>query len=379
MNIAVNTRLLLEDKLEGIGWFTYETLKRITTRHPEHRFYFLFDRPFSEKFIFSSNVEPLVLKPQARHPFLYYLFFEHTVPRALRKVKADAFISTDGYLSLSTPVKTLDVIHDINFEHRPQDLPWMTRKYYKRYFPRFAQKASRLATVSEFSKQDIVNTYHIDPGKIDVVYNGCNTAYQPLPPDTISKMRYKYASGRPYFLFVGSLHPRKNIKHLLLAFDEFKKACACDIKLLLAGQPMWDDSDYKEAYLQLKHKSDVQFLGRVATSELRNIIASALALTYAPFYEGFGIPLLEAMNCDVPIITSNVTSLPEVAGDAALLTDPQSIDSIKNAMLQLARDEKAREALIHKGRIQREQFSWDKTASKLWSSFETMMDAGPRS
>src|ERR1700749_1712289 len=112
MNIAVNTRLLLEDKLEGIGWFTYETLKRITKNHPEHHFFFLFDRPYSEKFIFGKNVTPIVLFPQARHPFLYYLYFEFAVPAALRRIKADYFISTDGYMPLCSGVKTLNVIHD---------------------------------------------------------------------------------------------------------------------------------------------------------------------------------------------------------------------------------------------------------------------------
>jgi glycosyltransferase involved in cell wall biosynthesis len=373
LNIAVNTRLLLEDKLEGIGWFTYETMKRITQNHPEHNFFFIFDRPYSEKFIFGKNVTPIVLSPKARHPFLYYLYFEFALPSALRKIKADYFISTDGYMSLSTSVKTLDVIHDINFEHRPQDLPWLTRNYYKFFFPKFSKKTTRLATVSEFSKRDIVHTYGIKAEKVDVVYNGCNMRYVPASEEEQRKTRYRYSNSRPYFLFVGSINPRKNTKNLLIAFDEFKKSYISDIKLLLVGQIMWDDSDFKDIYHNMKFKHDVVFLGRISSSELKNVIASALALTYVPFFEGFGIPILEAMYCDVPVITSNVTSMPEVAGDAGMLVNPNSPYDITECMLSIAKDPVLRKKLIEKGRIQREKFSWDKTAEKLWNSFEKMV------
>lgn len=378
MNIAVNTRLLLEDKLEGIGWFTYETMKRITQQHPEHTFHFIFDRPYSEKFIFHKNVKPVVISPQARHPFLYYLYFEYSIPSALKKIKADYFISPDGYMSLSTPVKTLDVIHDINFEHRPQDLPWMARNYYKHYFPKFARKAERIATVSEFSKRDLMKTYGIKQEKIDVVYNGCNTSYEPASEEIQRKTKYRYSNGRPYFLFVGSINPRKNTKNLLIAFDEFKKSYSNDIKLLFVGNVMWDDSDFKDTYHNMKYKHDVHFLGRISSSELKNVIASSLALTYVPFFEGFGIPILEAMYCDVPVITSNVTSMPEVAGEAGILVNPNHAYDIKESMLSIAKDTELRKRLIEKGRLQREKFSWDKTAEKLWNSFEKMTSSSEK-
>jgi len=115
MNIAVNTRLLLKNRLEGIGRFTLETFKRITVAHPEHNFIFLFDRNYSEEFIFSSNVTPMVVRPQARHPLLFKIWFEWSVNKALKKCKADLFISPDGYLSLSSKLPAIAVIHDLNF------------------------------------------------------------------------------------------------------------------------------------------------------------------------------------------------------------------------------------------------------------------------
>lgn len=373
MNIAVNTRLLLEDRLEGIGWFTYETMKRITQNNPQHTFHFFFDRPYSDKFIFGKNVVPHVLIPQSRHPILWHLFFEWSIPFMLRKVQADAFISTDGYICKSTKVKTLNVIHDINFEHRPKDLPASITKYYKNNMPKFAQKATRLATVSEFSKQDIAATYSIPTEKIDVVYNGCNELFKPVSETESVKVRYKYASGRPFFLYIGSMHPRKNILNLMRAFDSFKKMTSCDMKLLLVGNSMWSNKDIQSLYHTLIYRHDIHFLGHVKTPELAKIMASANALTFVPYFEGFGIPLVEAMNCEVPIITSNTTSLPEVAGKAALFVNPDSPEAIANAMIQVFKEPKIREKLIEESRIQRKKFSWDKTADLLWASFEKMM------
>lgn len=373
MNIAVNTRLLLEDRLEGIGWFTYETLKRITELNPQHTFHFFFDRPYNEKFVFGKNVVPHVLFPQARHPFLWKIFFEWSVPFMLKKVKADAFISTDGYIPKSAKVKVLNVIHDINFEHRPKDLPKGVARYYKKNMPVFAQRATRLATVSEFSKQDLIKTYHVPADKIDVVYNGCNEAFKPIPESDQIKVRYKHAAGRPFFLYIGSMHPRKNILNLMTAFDVFKKMTNCDMKLLLVGKAMWSNKDIQALYHTLRFRHDIHFLGHIKTPELARIMASAHALTFVPYFEGFGIPVLEALNCGVPVITSNTTSLPEVAGKAALLVNPESSDAIANAMIQIYKVPHIRQKLLAQGVIQRQKFSWDKTAKLLWESFEKMM------
>ena len=140
MNIAVNTRVLLKNRLEGIGWFTFETMKRIAQWHPEHKFYFIFDRPYDPEFIFSDNIEPIVISPQARHPVLFYYWFEKSIPKVLNQIKADAFISPDGYLSLNTNINSLAVIHDISFMHNPKDFPFGIRNYYQYFFPRFAKK-----------------------------------------------------------------------------------------------------------------------------------------------------------------------------------------------------------------------------------------------
>ncbi|MFA6923391.1 MAG: glycosyltransferase family 1 protein [Bacteroidales bacterium] len=367
MKIAVNTRLLIKNKLDGIGWFSYETLKRITQQHPEHEFYFIFDRQHSSEFIFAENIKPVIIGPPARHPFLYVIWFEYSINRILRKIKPDVFLSPDGFVSLSSQVKTISVIHDINFEHLPEHLPFLTRTYYRFFFRRFARKSKRIATVSEFSKNDIVELYKINPDKIDVVYNGSNEIYNPLFEVEKKVVREKYTDNSPYFVFISSIQPRKNLINLFKAFEIFKEEYSSDIKLLVIGEKQWWTKKTNTVFDEMKHKNDVIFCGWLLPNELKNVLGAALALTYVSYFEGFGIPIVEAMYCDTPVITSNCTSMPEIAGDAALLVDPFSPKSICDAMLKIAKDKSVSADLIKKGQIRRQSFSWQKTADLLWN------------
>ncbi|NOZ46109.1 MAG: glycosyltransferase family 4 protein [Chlorobi bacterium] len=374
MIIAINTRLLLKNKLEGIGWFSYETLKRITTQHPEHSFVFIFDRPYDQSFIFSPNVKPVVLFPQTRHPFLWLIWFELRIKKLLKKIKADLFFSPDGYLSLRSNVMSIAAIHDINFVHRPQDLPFLTRVYYNFFFPLFAKKAHRIVTVSEYSKQDISKSYGVESSKIDVVYNGANEIYTPVKTDVKKQIEENISNGKPYFIFVGALHPRKNVSGLLKAFDKYKSDTQSNIKLIIVGEKMFKNSELSNVFAKMTFKKDVVFVGRLSAVQLKKVIAGALALIFVPFFEGFGIPLVEAMKCDVPILASNVTSIPEVCGNAAIYANPYDINSIAEGMKKLVADERLRTNLIKQGRIQSSKFSWDKTAEKLWQSIEACLN-----
>lgn len=370
LTIAVNTRLLIKNKLEGIGWFTYESLKRIVKNHPEHQFIFLFDRPYSEEFIFSSNVTPLQIGLPARHPFLFYLWFEWAVSAALKKVNADLFLSPDGYLSLRTKVPQLPVMHDLNFEHYPNDLPFLMSNYYRYYFPKFAQKAARIATVSEASKSDISNLYHIDKNKIDVVYNGASDWFKPISEEEKNSTRNQYTQGKPYFLYVGSLHPRKNLSNLLKAYDVFRKQSESNTQLLIVGEKYYWTGEMEQTYNSMQYKNEVHFTGRLFEEKLGKVMASALALVYVSYFEGFGIPMVEAMNAEVPVLASNVSCMPEIAGEAAHFINPFDIQHIADGLKEMDKNELLRSNLIEKGKIQRQKFSWDKTAEKLWNSIE---------
>lgn len=373
MKIAVNTRLLLKNKLEGIGWFTYETMKRITQNHPEHQFYFLFDREPHPEFLFSSNITPIVLRPPARHPVLWYIWFELSVARYIKKNNFSLFISPDGIIPLSLKIPTISVIHDINFYHFPKWMPFFNRLYYNHYFPKFATKATKIVTVSDYSKEDISKSFRIDPNKITVAHNGANKAFVPLQDEEIRGAQRDYGNGNPYFIFVGALNPRKNVANLLRAFDLFCSKTKLNYNLVVVGEPMFMTKDINLALNEMKYKKNVIFTGRLQINELRYAMGGASALTFVPFFEGFGIPMVEAMYCHVPIIASNTTSMPEVAGNAALYTDPNDIISIADAMQQMAVNHTLREDLVANTKNRKSIFSWDNTADRLYECIESII------
>lgn len=375
MNIGINTQLLLKDRLEGIGWFSYENLRRITTQHKEHKFFFIFDRPYDRQFIFSNNIVPIVTKIQSRHPVLWYYHFEKIIPQLVKQHHFDLFVSLDGWTSSKMNIKNLYTIHDLNFEHYPKNIPFFTRRFFRHYIPKYIKNSTRVVTVSEFSKNDIVNKYGTNPNKIDVVYNGVNEGYSAVDLNTKKFTRYKYANGNPYFVYVGSINPRKNIANLLKAFDLFKQISSNNVNLVIVGSKMWGNfKDIDNVYRNMKHQSDVLFTGRLGNEELNRVVSSALAMVYVSMFEGFGIPILEAMKCETPVITSNVTSMPEVAGDAAYFVDPFSVDSIANAMNEMFVNENLRNSFIEKGTQRVNDFSWQQTADLLWQSIEKTME-----
>ena len=275
-------------------------------------------------------------------------------------------------MSLSTDVKSLAVIHDLNFEHYPKDLPYLMGKYYRLFFPRFARKADRIATVSQFSKRDIISKYSIGEDKIDVVYNGVSDLFKPA--NEIDTNRNRYSNHKPYFFYVGSIHPRKNICNMLKAFELFKTTTGAGVKFIIAGEKYFWTTEMQQTIERMEYRSDVIFTGRIEDVELAEILSGALALVYVSYFEGFGIPLIEAMQCDVPVITSDKSALPEIAGNAAVLINPFSVDSIANAMYGIYKYPNLRQELIIKGRTRRNEFHWQKTADKLWESICKTME-----
>ncbi len=370
MKIVVNTRLLLPNRLDGIGWFTYESFKRIARQHPEHEFHFIFDRAYSKEFVFEKNVIPHVVPPQARRPFLFTLWYDWAVPLLLKKIKADLFISPDAMMSLRTNVPQIIAIHDLNFEHYPQDVQAMYTRYLKKRSPLYAKKAERIITVSDFSKQDIMQLYGVKDEKIDVVYNGVNENYAPISDELKKATRARWSNDHPYFVFVSSIHPRKNLQRLLPAFDAYKEETGSNAKLIVVGKKFWYNEEIANAFDTMKHAGSVVFAGRLEPTELHHLVASSIASVYPSYFEGFGIPILEAFKCGVPVITSNITSMPEVAGNAALLVNPFSIEELKNALKEIDSNEGLRKELIEKGLQRVQHFSWQRTSELIWQSIE---------
>lgn len=369
MRIAVNCWVLRNKQLDGIGNFTVETLQRMMKQHPEVEFMLMCDKNFTEDYFNFPNAKIYHVFPPYRHPLLYVWFMETMVPRFLKKHKPDLFLGMEGFMSLISNCKQLSVIYDLNFEHYPKDHTLKNRLYYRNFFKRFAKKANRIATISTYSKEDIVKCYGIDPNKIDNVSCGIKEKFSPLQPQEIERTRLKYAGEQPYFFFVGSMHPRKNIVRLLEAYGAFRKNNN-GIKLVLSGHIMWDDASIKAVMDEHPFKEDIVFTGRVNDEELKFLLGSALALTFVPTFEGFGLPIVEAFQSDVPVICSNTTSMPEVAGNAALLVDPFNTSEVADAMYTLYNNPILQKELIEKGRIQKQKFTWDRTSDLLFDSIE---------
>jgi glycosyltransferase involved in cell wall biosynthesis len=371
MRIAVNVRVLLKNKLEGVGWYEHEVLSRMVAAHPEDTFIFFFDRPYDPSFVFAKNVEPVVLFPQARHPFLFVWWFDWSVAWALKRYKADVFLSPDNFCSLRTNVPTCLVLHDVAWTHPESRVGGLMQWYYDFFAPKFLQKADRIVTVSNFVKNDALRAYpFLKAEKIEVAHNACRSDFKPLSEHQKNAVKAQYTEGSPFFVFVGAVHPRKNVHRLIEAFSVFKKRTNAPTKLVIIGRFGWQTGDVKAAFDCSDCQKDIIFAGYVANEVVPKLVGSALAVTYVSLSEGFGIPILEGFNCDVPVLTSTTTSMPEVAADAALLVNPESIEAIAIGFERLAFDTDLRMHLIEKGRLRRLDFDWEESAAILYSNIK---------
>jgi glycosyltransferase involved in cell wall biosynthesis len=351
--------------MEGIGWFTHEVLRRMTLAHPEVEFHFFFDRPFDPSFIYGPNVTGHVVRPPVRHPWLFDWWFNVSVPRKLRRLHADVFVSMDGFCSLRTKVPQVITIHDLNFMHHPEHMQPRYRTYLPKRTRQFVESEAVLTSVSAYSAQDIQQTFDVNR-PVHVVFNAASEVFRPLSPDRISEVRSRMTNGRPYFLFVSSLHPRKNLVRILLAFEASRANNEHTMPLLVVGRRFWMNQEVDQLLLKMKYRNEVIFTGNMDQKNLAELTGAAFALVYASLYEGFGIPIIEAMQCGVPVITSNVTSMPEVAGDAAILVDPYKVEEIAAAMAQLAQNDALYQRLHEASLVQAQKFDWSTSAQRYW-------------
>lgn len=369
MRVGINTRSLLGFKMEGFGNYTLELVLRICKNNPKHQFYLYFDRAVAPQYTFPENVVCQVVFPPTRHPLLYIWWFQWALKRKLKKDQIEVFWSPDGMLPLGLNIPTLASIHDLNFEHFPKDLPRVVSAYYRYFFPKFAKQATKIITVSQTTKADIVACYQLPSDRISVIYNGVNKAYEPLSTEQKIQFISEQQLPQSYFLFVGSLHPRKNIKRLLAAFQLFA-ANDTDTALVIVGSAMWQAQAFE---IQAEYKNRIQFLGHVDTLQLAQIMAAATAFIYIPYFEGFGMPLAEAMATQTPILAGNKSCLPEIAADAALFVDPFQIQDIAQGMQQIKNDVALQTELKQKGLERVKAFDWDHAATLVWHEIKNLV------
>ncbi|HVZ25957.1 MAG TPA: glycosyltransferase family 1 protein [Sediminibacterium sp.] len=365
MRIVVNAIFLQNDRLEGYGRYVHEIFSRMVAAHPEDAFLFLSDRPLDDRFRYASNCQVKTVPPRARHPLSMFWWYHVKAPLAMRKWRPDVWVQPYGFGSLFTRIPQVLLVHDLAFLYYPQFIPWYHRLYYRLFTPAFLKKAAKLVTVSEFSRNDICGKYGIAPEKIAIIPPAARAGFQPVDPEERENIKHAVSSGQEYFLYTGSIHPRKNLLNLLKAFSIFKKKQHSQMKLLIVGRQAWDYEGLLEKLQTYRYRKDVVLTGYVPEEKIVQFTAAAYALVYPSYWEGFALPILEAMQSGTPVLASQSSAMPETGQDAALYADPASPEAIAAQLLLLYKDENLRNRLVRAGFQRAAQFSWDDSASRF--------------
>ena len=359
--------------MEGIGWFEYQILKRWVASYPQHQFFFIFDRAYSSDFIFDSNVTPIILSPPARHPILWYIWYEWQIPSLLSRLKADVFVSFDTYTSVRAKVKKMTAIHDVAFALFEDQMDSLSQRFLRFYTPKYIACSDAIITVSEQTAEDLINHYNCPKEKIVVAHNAPAEVYLPLTIEAIDEFKQRQTEGHDFFVYVGSIHPRKNVINVLRAFEKFKSSYKTTHKLILIGRMAWKYDPEREFLDQMQYRSDVILVPQSNPENIAKRVASSTALILVSHYEGFGVPLVEAMACHVPVITSNIPPMSSIAGKSGILVSPEDANELSEAMNTFASNLEYRDQCIEVGREMVKNYNWNSAAQLIWDELEIVI------
>lgn len=269
--------------------------------------------------------------------------------------------------------KFIVTVPDLACLSHPQAYPLRHRLGARLGALKAARQAHMLIAISEFTKRDIIERLRVPEEKVRMIYYGLEPQFRPVRSRSLREnVRKRFDIDRPYFLFVSDINPRKNVTHIVLAFDRLNQRLKGEYLLVLAGRRGYRSETVAELVDRLLLGHLVRFTGHVGDDELPTLITGARALVYPSLYEGFGLPPVEAMACGTPVIAGNVTAMPEVLGDAAILVDPYDIDELTQAMEYIIRDSNLREMLRKKGRARAKLYSWDKAARETLNLYQEL-------
>ncbi len=363
MRIAIN--LLPYNEIGGIVIYIQHLLQSLGKINKEDSFFIFTGKETLANLKFNYTNFYYIETPINSYRKIKRVLYEQLIfPFLLKKYKIDVIFNP----SVSGPIfwsgKKITTIHDCAYDRFEEFDTFRTEVYFKLMFYETTKLASRIIANSNFSKKEITELYKVNPNKIEVIYEGVPELSK-INEDFIQKTLKKFKIDKPYFLYIGNWRPRKNLPGLIKAFKIFRKKTNLDFLLVVGGRKDRRFLDLEKDINENQLEGMVILTDALSREEVSALYKKAKALTFPSFYEGFGLPILEAQSLGVPVLTSNTSSLPEVAGDSALCVNPCDIEDIAKGMIKIAFDEKLREDLIKKGFENIKRFSWERSAKQL--------------
>lgn len=348
----------------GIGWYTYNLTKELCKKNENTYIGEIFS--FRKKDLNEMQIPNLLIVENRFFPYrLFDKLRKYINYNFLMKTHSDIYCFFNFHIPSKIKGKIIVVIHDVVFAEYPESCK--KPKPLSAYIESI-EKSDIIVTVSESSKRGILKYFKVNPDKIKIVPPGIYLEdYQKkYAEEELKLVKEKYKLSGKFILYLGTIEPRKNISNIILAFDKYKSLNNDNLKLVIAGRKGWKYEEIFEVYKNSKYKNDILFIDYVDEKDKIKLYKSAELFIFPSLYEGFGMPVLEAMAAGVPVITSNISSLPEVAGEGAILVNPNSVEEISKAMKKIIYgDKEFVEKMIKEGKKQAEKYTWEKSAEKL--------------
>lgn len=377
MRIAIDT-LSAKSLYHGMGIYIFNLLKHIMSIDNNNKF-IIYKKPEVFSGLFLNDNDRVQIRNINKNRLARISWEYAMLPKILKKEKIDVFWGPSNFLPITKTCKYVVTIHDLSSFTYAQAYPWLRRKYYQYNIKQAVKRADFIITDSEFSKQDIIKYFRVPQEKIRVIYCGIDAFFKKVTAnDTLEKVKKKYQLPDEFILTLSVLEPKKNTERLLQAYSQLIQQKKNLPKLVIGGSKKYGWKNEKIFLLvdALKLTNSIVFTDFIEYEDLVCIYSMAKLFILPSLYEGFGLPVVEAMACGTPVITSNTSSLPEVVGNAAVLVNPYNINDIANAIDIVLNDENKQKEMIKKGYENVKRFKWEKSAKELIAVFEEIYQKG---